>query len=306
MSGDDTSGLKGGPIIRYGGKGAIAPHLVPHFAPARVYAEPFFGGGSVFYRVPPGTYEREVVNDLDSSIVAFFRALRDRPNDLLRVCELTPYAREEFIACIPKSDDPLEEARRVWVRARQGFSGHAESVGDWGRSDGAKWRPDAAASKLRSLQTYASRIARVEIDSIDAAEFIDKRGNERTFIYADPPYVQATRFRDCGGSSGRGWYGHEMADADHRRVADALRRASERGTKVAVSGYPSALYDELFKGWRTIEVDVPLAASKHGGARRTEVLWMSYPEAESFAGIEAAKRDARQPSLFDARRPEAP
>jgi len=26
---------------------------------------------------------------------------------------------------------------------------------------------------------------------------------------------------------------------------------------------------------------------------------MSYPAAESFAGIEAAKRDARQPSLFD-------
>ena len=33
------------------------------------------------------------------------------------------------------------------------------------------------------------------------------------------------------------------------------------------------------------------------GKRRTECLWMSYPESESFAGIEAAKRNARQPSL---------
>lgn len=33
------------------------------------------------------------------------------------------------------------------------------------------------------------------------------------------------------------------------------------------------------------------------GQRRTECLWMSYPEAKSFAGIAAAKATARQPSL---------
>lgn len=96
----------------------MAPYLVPHFAPARVYAEPFFGAGSVFYRIPPGTYEREAVNDLDASLVTFFRVLRDRTDELLRACELTPYARDEFAAALAHSDDPLEEARRVWVRHR--------------------------------------------------------------------------------------------------------------------------------------------------------------------------------------------
>lgn len=184
---DDTSGLVGGPIKRNGAKGKVAPYLVPHFAPARVYAEAFFGAGSVFYRLAPDVYERIAVNDLDRSIVTFFRVLRDRTDDLVRACEFTPYARDEFIAALERSDDDLEEARRGAV---------------------------------------------------------------------------------------------------------------EHGAKVAVSGYPSALYDELFAGWRRIEVDVPLygtAATK--GQRRTECLWMSYPESESFAGIEAAKRNARQPSL---------
>ncbi len=300
MSGNDTSGLVGGPIKRNGAKGLVAPLLLPHFAPARVYAEAFFGAGSVFYRIPPGTYDREAVNDLDASLVTFFRVLRDRPDDLVRACEATPYARDEFVAALAPADDPLEEARRVWVRTRQGFAGSATTAGNWGRFPGAAhgWGPSETCSKLAALRTYAARLRGVAIDSIDGAEFVDKWGQSATFVYCDPPYVAASRTGTT--------YAHEMTDADHRRLAAACRGAVERGAKVAVSGYPSALYDELFAGWRTVQVDVPLYGARDTkGQRRTEVLWMSYPEAESFAGIEAAKRDARQPSLFD-RRPEAP
>lgn len=292
MRDDDTSALVGGPIKRNGAKGRVAIHLLPHFAPARVYAEPFFGAGSVFYRIPPGTYEREAVNDLDDSMVTFFRVLRDRADELVNACEFTPYARSEFIAALEHSDDPLEEARRVWVRHRQGLAGAATSAGNWGRDPGAAvgWTPGAANAKFSALRTYAARLRGVCIDCIDGAEFVDKWGQSATFVYCDPPYVAASRTGTT--------YAHEMTDADHRRLAAACRGAVERGAKVAVSGYASALYDELFAGWRTIEVDVPLYGARDTkGQRRTEVLWMSYPEAESFAGIEAAKANARQPSL---------
>ena len=156
-----------------------------------------------------------------------------------------------------------------------------------------------AEAKLQELRSYAARLRGVAIDSVDFEEFIAKWGHADTFVYCDCPYVAAARTGED--------YEHEMTDGDHRRLAAACRGAVERGAKVAVSGYPSALYDELFAGWRTVQVDVPLYGARDTkGQRRTEVLWMSYPEAESFAGIEAAQRDARQPSLFDARRPEAP
>lgn len=295
MSDNDTSGLRGGPIWRYGGKSNTARHIVDHFAAATVYAEPFLGAGSVFFALPPGTYRREAVNDLDGSLVTFFRALRDRTDELVCVCEATPYAREEFIDALQRSTDPLEEARRVWVRGRQGFAGKARTPGDWGRQTGAStlksWAPGAADSKLQELRSYAARLRGVAIDSVDFEEFIAKWGHADTFVYCDCPYVAEARAGED--------YEHEMTDADHRRLAAACRGAVERGAKVAVSGYPSALYDELFAGWRTIEVDVPLYGARDTkGQRRTEVLWMSYPEAESFAGIEAAKRNARQPSLF--------
>lgn len=89
----DTTGLVGGPIIRFGGKGHLAPLLIPHLARARMWVEPFFGGGGMFFALPPGMYEREAVNDLDSSIVTFFRVLRDRADELVCACEMTPYLR---------------------------------------------------------------------------------------------------------------------------------------------------------------------------------------------------------------------
>jgi DNA adenine methylase len=288
MPDGDTSGLRGGPIWRYGGKANTARHIVEHFAAATVYAEAFLGGGSVFFALKPGTYRREAVNDLDASLVTFFRVLRDRTDDLVNACELTPYAREEFIAALRRSDDSLEEARRVWIRGRQGFAGKARTPGDWGRQTGAStlksWAPGAADSKLRELRSYAARLRGVAIDSVDFGDFIGKWGHADTFVYCDCPYVAATRTGED--------YEHEMTDADHRRLAAACRGAVERGAKVAVSGYPSALYDDLFAGWRTIEVDVPLYGARDTkGQRRTEVLWMSYPAAESFAGIKAARGD---------------
>ena len=292
MRDDDTSALVGGPITRNGGKGMNGPRLLPHFAPAKVYAEAFFGAGGMFFRVPPGTYQREAVNDLDASLMTFFRVLRDEPAELMRLIEATPYARAEFIAALERSPVAIEEARRVWVRGRQGFGGKANTAGDWGRNPGdcTVWNPSRAESKREALATYAARLRRVAIDNIDAAAFVDRWGQAATFVYCDPPYVAESRT----GSA----YDHEMTDADHRRLAVACHSAVERGAKVAVSGYPSALYDELFAGWRRIEVDVPLRGSRHAdGERRTECLWMSYPEAESFAGIAAAKAAARQPSL---------
>ena len=273
----DTTKLRGGPLQRYGGKGNNAPRIVPHFARAANYAEACLGAGGIFFRVPEGTYARAAVNDLDASLAGFFRALRDQPDELARLCSLTPYSRSEFVAALDRSDDPLEEARRVWVRGRQGFGGKADTEGDWGRNpgNGSAWLPSSAVLKLDALHAYARRLLHVAIDCIDGAEFIAKWGREGTMVYVDPPYVASTRKGDA--------YLHELNDDGHRRFAAACHGAVERGARVAVSGYPSALYDALYAGWRRIDIDVALHGTRHSnGQRRTESLWMSYPASEEI------------------------
>lgn len=291
----DTSALVGGPINRYGGKGRTARHLTPYFAPATIYAEPCFGAGSVFFSLPEDTYKRVAVNDSSASLVTFFRVLRDRPDELIQRCELTPYARDEFITALTHSDDPLEEARRVWVRHRQGTAGAAETAGDWGRNPGSEniggWNPRKTETKLAALGSYAARLRTVAIDNVDCVEFIDKWGMPSTFVYVDPPYVGTDDYDDT---------------VDHPSLAAACRRAVERGALVAVSGYPSPLYDELFSGWRTVSVDVPLYGARDTqGQRRVEMMWMSYPRSMSFIGIEEARQALAPRTLFDIGAPTA-
>lgn len=103
----------------------------------------------------------------------------------------------------------------------------------------------------------------------------------RVLVYADPPYVHATR-------TGRGRYRFEYTDDDHRALIRQLR-ALPANVAVMISGYPSALYDELVGDWRHISMQ----AMTRGGAR-TEKVWMNFPAGEvhgcEFAGAGRTKR----------------
>jgi DNA adenine methylase len=55
-----------------------------------------------------------------------------------------------------------------------------------------------------------------------------------------------------------------MTDDEHRELARVLRRCR---AKVVISGYPSPLYDELYRGWRRVVFDIANHAA--GGRRRS-------------------------------------
>lgn len=101
----------------------------------------------------------------------------------------------------------------------------------------------------------------------------------RVLIYADPPYLAATR-------TGRARYRHEYNDDDHVKLINVLRNVP---ASVMISGYPSALYDELLFDWRSIEFQVMTR-----GGPRTEKLWMNFPReaaySHAFAGEDYIER----------------
>jgi DNA adenine methylase len=258
------------PFPYFGGKQRIARRIIEAFPPHLQYVEPYCGGLAVLMAKDP--IELEVVNDLDEDLMTFWRVLRDRGDDLERVCALTPHSRSESLLARDRdSVDDLERARRVWVALTQRRSGQLRATGFryivnpkntslslTGYLDGYMKRFAPAIERLRN----------VTLECLPAVEVIQKYGaHQEALLYVDPPYLGTTR----GATSA---YQHEMkGEAEHRVMAEVL---SETSASVVVSGYDSGLYRDVFEGWerREIRAFTGQANARVDDNSRVEVLWI--------------------------------
>lgn len=257
------------PMPYYGGKQRIADRIVATFPNHLHYVEPFAGGLSVL--LAKGPSKLQTVNDLDHQLVTFWRMLRDRPEDLMRVCELTPHSRHELDLCRAPMDglDELEVARRVWSQLVQGRAGRRTRTG-WRYYIDRTATGATMATYLRGyldrMMPAAARLASVQLECLPAVEVIERYGvAPQVLLYVDPPYLASTR-RSLQ-------YVHEMhTEAEHRDLAAVLNATP---AAVVLSGYRSALYDRLYRDWDSVEIP---ASTQQSGAdgRRTEVLWLNF------------------------------
>jgi len=265
------------PLVRYhGGKWKLAPWILGHFPKHRVYVEAFGGGGSVLLR-KPRSYA-EVYNDLSGEMVNLFRVAREDGERLAMLCELTCFARSEFLESYEPHADPLEQARRTLIRSFMGFgsnslhqkSGFRANSNRSGTTPAHDWMnyPDA-------LRMTIQRLRGVVIENRDAMDCMRHHDTPETLHYADPPYVFSTRKDD------KADYLHELSDDDHALLAEGLR--SLKGM-VIVSGYRCDAYDEFFRDWRRVDRQ----AMADGAAKRIESLWLSPSTPANQLELEAA------------------
>lgn len=265
-------------IFRYpGSKWSLAQWIISFFPEGYekiVYLEPFLGSGAVFFNKRPGTVE--TINDLNGDVVNLFRVLRDRPEDLKRVLDLTPYSREEYDLSFDPCEDPLEQARRFIVRTTQVIGARLNEKSGWRNhkqmkigGTACKWGGitdtiDIAAKRLRGSTTNL-----VQMERMDALRLIERYDSTDVLMYLDPPYVRSSR------KSGR-LYTHEMDDSDQIKMLDLICRSR---AKIVLSGYPSELYDTYLSGWRSFSA----VSQTTSGEKATEMLWLNYePPAEQM------------------------
>ncbi len=254
------------PVPYFGGKAWLAPRLAAVLPPHRHYVE--VCGGSLAVLLAKKPSRQETVNDLDGHLMTFWRVLRDRPDELERVCSLTPHSRaERALAQEISSDlDELEIARRVFVALTQGRSGSLTRTG---------WRHDlrpVSTPMPVTLQRYAGRIGQaakrirgVSLECRPAVELVESYGGDRgNLLYVDPPYIVDKGIRRGGE------YRVEMrSDAMHRELLQACLSCD---AAVVVSGYGSALYDGMLESWYRYEIPM-ITSQGSGDGRRTEVVW---------------------------------
>lgn len=268
------------PALRYhGGKFRLASWVMRFFPPHRIYTEAFGGAAGVLLQKP--RCHGEVYNDLDGNVVAFFRCLQspDLRDRLVQAITLTPYARAEFDLAWEPTDDLVERARRVAIRAQMGFGSAGATKGSTGlRTDTMRRYTTAQmdwAAYPPVLLDVAERFQAVLIENRPAIEVLKQHDSTETLHFVDPPYLHSTRVLRNASSC----YRHEMTDDDHAQLLEVLR---ELQGMVVLSGYASELYTRRLQGWISHTTTARISSGR-GTAVRNEVVWLNPASADALA-----------------------
>lgn len=127
-----------------------------------------------------------------------------------------------------------------------------------------------------------------ELVCADAVQYLDGiKVDTQTLIYADPPYVCATRKRSRV-------YRFDYTDADHKQLIECLRSKS---CMVMVSGYDNELYTRALRGWH----QSIFRAKTHTGVRE-ESVWINFDIPTQLHDSSFLGRDFREREIVKRRR----
>lgn len=225
------------------------------------YVEPF--GGSAGVLLNKTRSRIEVYNDVYGDVVNFFKVLRDHGDELRRLIEFTPYAREEHSRSCDPCDCPIERARRFAVRQYMSFrpNGDIEAGFLWhgrqGNNYALYWSnyPDG-------MPSLAERLQGVFIENLDYKDIFEKWDDEETLFFIDPPYAPETR-------DGQTFYENEFSNEDHIEMLELVKSLK---AKVMLCGYESELYSNYFAEWNKEKK----SNTAFTNGKRIECLWMNY------------------------------
>lgn len=253
------------PLSYYGGKQLMLGKILPLIPKHKIYIEPFTGGAAVFFAKEKS--EKEIINDLNGSLVAFYRVLKNDFSILRKLIIETPVSRKvhresAFILKNAEHFNEIKVAWAVWMQCNMGFA--SQMLSGYGFAKTAQLEKKIVNKKLRFNKTLKQRLDYVDIECLDAIKLIKLRDNEDAFIYCDPPYFNS----NCGHYTG-------YSEKDFTDLLDVL---SSVKAKFLLSSYDSDLLQKYVKSnaWHQQKIVKKLAVTKHTSREKTEVLTANY------------------------------
>lgn len=238
------------PFLRYpGGKQRHVrefAHLLPEPKAFTRFVEPFVGGGAVFFFLQP---KRSVLSDLNDELIDLYEAIKTSPIRVWNRYSSFSGSRRAFYTIRSWNVDELD----LWTRAartlylnRTCFRGmwRHNLAGEFNVGFGDEDRRSTTAR--RDLIAISDRLQNATVKCWDFEKAID-RTRKGDFLFLDPPY----RPGEAEILHEHYSFGRFMLE-DHKRLAKALRRASNRGVKWAMtlSSHPDCLslytYNDAF------------------------------------------------------------
>jgi len=256
------------PITYYGGKQKLTNEILPRIPTHKLYAEPFLGGGAVFFAKPPS--EVEVINDTNKELINFYRVVQNDFVSLEKEIRISLHSRSlhrdaSTIYNAPHMFGELKRAWAFWTLAAQSFAAMID--GTWGYDIGRNTTPKKVHNKREGFsEELAIRLQQVQVECTDALRIIRSRDAAESFFYCDPPY-----------------YNSDMGHYDGYTIEDyqmLLETLSKIDGKFLLSSYPSKILTKFSTsfGWHHVEFNqlVSVGAKSGKAKKKVEVLTANY------------------------------
>lgn len=258
------------PITYYGGKQQLAKTIINMMPAHRIYCEPFFGGGAVFF-TKPSTF-LEVINDKNDLLITFYKQCVDNFEELQHrvqhtLCSESEHEKARKIYNNPKHRRKIDIAWAVWVMTNMSIM--ATPRGGWKRDNGTGGSHVGVTvdnHRMNFSEEVHNRLKNVQISCHDALDVIKERDTEQTLFYLDPPYI------NCDQKHYKG-YGEE----DFVQLLEQLEKI--KGKFILSSFMSDVLQEKIKKNrWKHIVIQrkcmIPALVKKP--RKKYEVLTWNY------------------------------
>lgn len=252
-------------LRRLGNKSAIASEIIKYFPPHKIYIEPFFGAGGMFFNKPKAKYN--IVNDLDSDVFNLFMVVMNQKEELEKAFYQMPI-HSDLLNYWKKNEEtePIKKAVRFLLLSNFTFNGAGASLSTRTSNNKAE-----IISNIDKTFDFINDIILMNDDYrkfIKSVGFRDSKEMDSGFIYADPPYLNT-------GDN----YSNSFTEQDS---IDLFNTLQETGCKWAMSEFDNPFIIQQAKE-RNLNVII-IGERQNLKNRRTEILITNY---------------AQQPNLFD-------
>jgi len=257
-------------LRRLGNKSKLAADIIQYFPSHKIYIEPFFGAGGMFFNKPKAQYN--IVNDIDSDVFNLFQVVSNKKEELEKAffempihSDLLEYWKEN------EETDSIRRALRLLLLSNFTFNGAGSTIVFGGSKSVIKSHKNNFYNALEKTNKLLFDVQFANFDFrkfLNSLMFHDEELNN-TFIYADKPYSNTDN------NYSTNW--NNQDDIDLLQVLDST------GCKYSVSEFEGSHFESLAleKGLNKIVI----GERQNLKNRRVEILLCNYQQENSLFNI---------------------
>ena len=234
------------PFLKWaGGKTQLLAHLLARF-PREYgrYHEPFLGGGAVFFALQP---QRAVLSDVNSDLIATYRALQSKALYVMRALRRLPVSEEDYYQVRARDGSRMSAiqcAARVIYLNRTCYNGlyRVNQRGHFNVPFGRYTNPTIC--NRNNLEAVSAALKGVQIRH-QSALHMGRQVRRGDLVYFDPPYHPVSSTASFAAYTRAGF-----GPAEQIRLAALFRRLAARGVHVVLSNSDTPFIRQLYQGCR--------------------------------------------------------